>query len=57
MRRSFNEWLWIVDDFMFSLAGVTTLDLPRGLHDYHHWWQTGTSPQWAARHALSMDNG
>lgn len=54
--RSFQEWLELVNEHTLSLGGVSLECLPV-CYDYRHWWQTGCSPRWAARQALSMDNG
>ncbi len=55
--RSYVVWINLVDEFMRSLGGVTTDDLSHLQHPYGDWWATGCSPKWAAREALSMDNG
>lgn len=54
--RSFSEWLCLVDETTFRLGGISLRQLATD-HPYHYWWATGCSPFWAARQALSMDNG
>jgi len=57
MKRNFEDWLSDVNAVMLSISGVTIYDLPPSTHPYDLWWATGSSPNWAAREILGVDNG
>ena len=56
MRSTFSQWMALVNEISYMVGGVEARELPIS-HPYQHWWETGCSAQWVARHVLGMDNG